>query len=167
MIVPFLHIQLFNNLECAIRISLLVAKMRTGNVKLVMNFQCPKKDREKKEYLLPLNDVTADFLRGEFFKMEAVLFLKGEKQETEKEERNNCMGEKNRTKTELWRLSRNQIWIYSYGICLGTWKIADIIPFDSLSWRSRGKPTNSEEGKIKSKQSVMISIRNSASSTIN
>ena len=50
--------------------------MRTGNVKLVMNFQCPKKDREKKEYLLPLNDVTADFLRGEFFKMEAVLFLK-------------------------------------------------------------------------------------------
>lgn len=76
MIAPFLHIQLFNNLECAIRISLLVAKMRTGNVKLVMNFQCPKKDREKKEYLLPLNDVTADFLRGEFFKMEAVLFLK-------------------------------------------------------------------------------------------
>ena len=78
MIVPFLHIQLFNNLECAIRISPLVAKMRTGNVKLVTNFQnqCPKKDREKKEYLLPLNDVTADFLRGEFFKMEAVLFLK-------------------------------------------------------------------------------------------
>lgn len=69
MIVPFLHIQLFNNLECAIRISPLVAKMRTGNVKLVMNFQnqSPKKDREKKEYLLPLNDVTADFLRGEFF----------------------------------------------------------------------------------------------------
>ena len=48
MIVPFLHIQLFNNLECAIRISPLVAKMRTGNVKLVMNFQCPKKYREKK-----------------------------------------------------------------------------------------------------------------------
>ena len=42
--------KLFNNLECAIRISPLVAKMRTNHVKIVLNFETSvlRKTRRKK-----------------------------------------------------------------------------------------------------------------------
>ena len=47
--------QLFNNLESAIRISPLFAKMRTNHVKLILNFETsvPRKTRRKKNAFFP------------------------------------------------------------------------------------------------------------------